>query len=141
MFFGSYSHSVDEKGRLRIPSKLKTGITGSYVITKGLDNCLYVFNKTYFESEFLAEINSIFPYAQSGNKSLRAILSSTYEVEEDNQGRFIIPSGLKEYAGINKNLTSVGVGNRIEIWDAVAWAEYVSATTFSDAVKELNSKS
>lgn len=140
MFFGSYSHALDEKGRIRVPSKLKTGITGAYVITKGIDNCLYIFNKTYFETEFLSKIDSVFPYASSGNKSVRAILSSTFDVEEDTQGRFVIPNSLKEYAKIVKNVVSVGVGNRIEIWDSALWDSYSNETSFEEAVKELNSK-
>lgn len=139
MFFGSYSHALDEKGRIRVPSKLKAGITGAYVITKGIDNCLYIFNKAYFETEFLSKLDSVFPYASSGNKSVRAILSSTFDVEEDTQGRFVIPATLKEFAGINKNVVSVGVGNRIEIWDSENWNSYSNQTSFEDAVKELNS--
>ena len=139
MFFGSYSHALDEKGRIRVPSKLKAGITGAYVITKGIDNCLYIFNKAYFETEFLSKLDSVFPYASSGNKSVRAILSSTFDVEEDTQGRFVIPATLKEFAGIGKNVVSVGVGNRIEIWDSDKWNNYSNQTSFEDAVKELNS--
>lgn len=139
MFFGSYSHALDEKGRIRVPSKLKAGITGAYVITKGIDNCLYIFNKAYFETEFLSKLDSVFPYASSGNKSVRAILSATFDVEEDTQGRFVIPATLKEFAGIGKNVVSVGVGNRIEIWDSDKWNNYSNQTSFEDAVKELNS--
>lgn len=139
MFFGSYSHALDEKGRIRVPSKLKAGITGAYVITKGIDNCLYIFNKSYFETEFLSKLDSVFPYASSGNKSVRAILSATFDVEEDTQGRFVIPATLKEFAGIGKNVVSVGVGNRIEIWDSDKWNNYSNQTSFEDAVKELNS--
>jgi MraZ protein len=139
MFFGSYSHALDEKGRIRVPSKLKAGITGAYVITKGIDNCLYIFNKSYFETEFLSKLDSVFPYASQGNKSVRAILSSTFEIEEDNQGRFVIPASLKEFAGIDKFVVSVGVGNRIEVWDSKKWEDYSEQTSFEDAVKELNS--
>ena len=140
MFFGSYSHALDEKGRIRVPAKLKVGITGAYVITKGLDDCLYIFNKAYFETEFLSKLDSIFPYSTSGNKSVRAILSSTFDVEEDTQGRFVIPATLKEFAGIEKSVVSVGVGNRIEIWDSEKWNSYSNQTSFEDSVKELKSK-
>lgn len=139
MFFGTYAHALDEKGRIRIPSKLKAGITGCYVITKGIDNCLYIFNKTYFETEFLSKLDSVFPYATSGNKSVRAILGSTFDVEEDTQGRFVIPAPLKEFAGIDKNVVSVGVGNRVEIWDSKKWSNYSNQASFEEAVRELNS--
>ena len=88
----------------------------------------------------LSKLDSIFPYSTSGNKSVRAILSSTFDVEEDTQGRFVIPATLKEFAGIEKSVVSVGVGNRIEIWDSEKWNSYSNQTSFEDAVKELNSK-
>lgn len=137
MFFGEYSHALDEKGRIRIPSKLKVGL-GEYVATKGVDNCIYIFSKSYFENEFLDSINRISAYALSGQNAVRAILSSTFEVEEDNQGRFVIPASLREFAGITKNVVSVGVGKRIEIWDEQTWKDYNSQTSFVDAIKELN---
>ncbi len=137
MFFGEYCHALDEKGRIRIPSKLKSGL-GEYVATKGVNNCIYIFNKSYFETEFLDSINKVSAYSLTGQNAVRAILSSTFEVEEDNQGRFIIPASLKEFAGITKNVVSVGVGKRIEIWDEQTWKDYNSKTSFVDAIKELN---
>ena len=137
MFFGEYSHALDEKGRIRIPSKLKVGL-GEYVATKGVNNCIYIFSKTYFETEFLESINRISAYSLTGQNAVRAILSSTFEIEEDNQGRFVLPNSLKEFAGITKSVVSVGVGKRIEIWDEETWKEYNSKTSFLDAIKELN---
>ena len=137
MFFGEYSHALDEKGRIRIPSKLKVGL-GEYVATKGVNNCIYIFSKTYFETEFLESINRISAYSLTGQNAVRAILSSTFEIEEDNQGRFVLPNSLKEFAGITKSVVSVGVGKRIEIWDEETWKEYNSQTSFVDAIKELN---
>ncbi len=137
MFFGEYCHALDEKGRIRIPSKLKSGL-GEYVATKGVNNCIYIFNKSYFETEFLDSINKVSAYSLTGQNAVRAILSSTFEVEEDNQGRFIIPASLKEFAGITKNVVSVGVGKRIEIWDEQTWKDYNTKTSFVDAIKELN---
>ncbi len=137
MFFGEYSHALDEKGRIRIPSKLKAGLN-EYVATKGVNNCIYIFNKSYFETEFLESINRISAYSLTGQNAVRAILSSTFEIEEDNQGRFVLPASLKEFAGITKNVVSVGVGKRIEVWDEETWKEYNSKTSFADAIKELN---
>ncbi len=137
MFFGEYSHALDEKGRIRIPSKLKVGL-GEYVATKGVDNCIYIFSKSYFENEFLESINRISAYSLTGQNAVRAILSSTFEIEEDAQGRFVIPASLREFAGITKNVVSVGVGKRIEIWDEQTWKDYNNQTSFVDAVKELN---
>ena len=137
MFFGEYSHALDEKGRIRIPSKLKTGV-GEYVATKGVNNCIYIFSKSYFENEFLESINNVSAYSLNGQNAVRAILSSTFEIEEDNQGRFTIPASLKEFAKITKNVVSIGVGKRIEIWDEQAWKDYNNKTSFVDAIKELN---
>ena len=137
MFFGEYSHALDEKGRIRIPSKLKVGL-GEYVATKGVDNCIYIFSKSYFENEFLESINKVSAYSLTGQNAVRAILSSTFEIKEDAQGRFVIPDSLREFAGITKNVVSVGVGKRIEIWDEQTWKDYNNQTSFVDAVKELN---
>lgn len=65
-------------------------------------------------------------------------MSSTFEIEEDNQGRFVLPASLKEFAGITKNVVSVGVGKRIEVWNEETWKQYNSKTSFADAIKELN---
>lgn len=124
MFFGEFNHSMDEKGRVRVPSKIKNVLGNQYVITKGTSSCLFVFTKNYFEQEFLSKLNNVPTFNAASQKPIRLLLSSTYEVEEDTQGRFILPASLKEFAQISKNLVFIGVGNRIEIWSEENWKNY-----------------
>ena len=139
MFFGEYKHSLDEKGRLRIPVKLRNNLCNGYVVTKGSNGCLFVFDKKYFSEEFLNKLSNVPTFNADSQKPVRLLLSSTFEVEEDAQGRFILPSNLKEFAGISKNITIVGVGSRIEIWDEAKWTAYTSSESFDDVIKNLNS--
>ena len=124
MFFGEFLHMMDEKSRVRIPSKLKNNLINGYVITKGTNSCLFIFSKEYFEKEFLVKLNNVPTFDINSQKPIRLLLSSTYEVEEDLQGRFILPAGLKEFAGITKNIVFIGVGSRIEMWNEENWNKY-----------------
>ena len=138
MFFGEYKHTRDEKCRMRISAKLKRGLEKDYVITKGTNGCLFVFNKSYFETEFLEKLSSVPTFNTSAQKPIRALLSSTYEVEEDSQGRFVLPNSLKDFANINKNIVLVGAGKRIEIWSEEKWNNYMGDNqNFDDLVKDF----
>ena len=139
MFFGEYHYQLDEKSRLRIPSKLKSE-SKEYVITKGTNNCLFVFNKSYFENEFLSKLASVPTFSVSGQKPIRALLSSSFEVCEDSQGRFLLPSTLKDFANISKNIVFIGVGNRIEIWAEETWNDYNNedGKTFDNIIESLS---
>ena len=138
MFFGEYHYQLDEKSRLRIPSKLKSE-SKEYVVTKGTNNCLFVFEKAYFGNEFLSKLANVPTFSVSGQKPIRALLSSSFEVGEDSQGRFVLPATLKEFAKISKNIVFIGVGNRIEIWAEEAWQEYNSedGKTFDNMIESL----
>lgn len=137
MFYGEYKHTADEKGRLRVPAKLKANLENKYVITKGTDDCLFVFNKSYFENEFLLKLSGVSTFSKKGQKPVRTFLSSSYEVEEDGQGRFMLPPFLKQHLGNVKNVTFIGVGNRIEIWDEDKWNKYSAVDNFDDEMSEL----
>ena len=138
MFFGEYKQLLDEKCRMRISAKLKRGLEKDYVITKGTNGCLFVFNKSYFETEFLEKLSKVPTFNASAQKPVRALLSSTYEVEEDSQGRFVLPTNLKEFAQISKNIVLVGSGHRIEIWSEEKWNDYMGGNlNFDDLVKDF----
>ena len=134
MFFGEFSHQIDEKGRMRIPAKLKTDLKNEFVITKGTNGCLFVFNKTYFENQFLNKLMEVPTFDLEAQKPIRALLSSSFEVMEDAHGRFLLPLALKEFAKINKNVVFVGVGNRIEIWSEENWNVYLMGDSSFDKV-------
>jgi len=138
MFFGQYNYQLDEKNRARVPSKLRLGLSNSYVITKGLNNSLFIYSKDYFESQFLDKLNTVPTFDIEAQRPIRALLSSSFEVEEDKQGRFVIPANLREFAGITKDVVFVGVGHRLELWSAENWAKYQSTDkAFDEVLGEL----
>lgn len=123
MFLGEYKYSCDDKNRLRLPPKFKKCLAEGVVLTKGNDGCIFVVPKNEFESIF-EKVNNLPMFDSRAQKPLRMLFSSAVEVEEDNQGRFLLPLNLKEYAKINKDIVFIGVGNRIELWASEVWQEY-----------------
>lgn len=136
MFFGEYKHSMDEKGRLRMPAKLKQELSSEFVITKGTNACLFVFAKNYFQQEFLTKLSHVPTFSSEGQKPIRLLLSSTHQTEEDGQGRFKLPQNLKEFAKIQKSVVFIGVGNRIEIWAEEVWNAYAGTDLDFDKISE-----
>lgn len=124
MVIGQYAHSLDAKDRFRIPSKLKLGETQEFVLVKGTNGCIFLFSKQYFEEQFLSKLGDIPTFDLDRQKAIRLLLSSTYPVECDSQGRLLMPCALKKYAGIEKEMISVGMINRIEIWQPSRWTKY-----------------
>ena len=129
MFMGEYNHTVDAKGRLIVPSKFREQLGDEFVITKGLDNCLFVYDNSEWAA--LEEKLRALPITNTaGRKFSRFLLGSAATCEVDKQGRILLPSVLREFAGIGKDAVLVGVGSRIEIWNKDKWME---ANTFDDA--------
>jgi MraZ protein len=123
MFIGEYSHTIDNKGRMAIPSKMRKDIGSGAVITRGIDNCLWLFPKKEWQE--LAEKLASLPMTDTNSRAFsRLMLAGAMEVEFDGQGRALIPSYLRGYAGISKNTIIAGLFNRLEIWDADKWNEY-----------------
>lgn len=120
MLIGEYLHTIDEKKRLAIPSKLRRELGAKAVITRGLDNCLFVFPSKEWQK--LAEKLSNLPIGQKDNRGFsRMMLSGASEVDLDGLGRVLIPDYLKNYAQLKKNVVIAGVYNRLEIWDETRW--------------------
>ena len=123
MLIGEYEHSIDTKGRLIMPAKLKEDIGEKFVVTKGLDGCLFVYSQTewkIFEDKLRA-----FPLTNKDARALiRFFLAGAMECEIDKQGRFLIPSNLREFAGLEKEVVVIGVLNKIEIWSKDKWLQY-----------------
>ena len=134
MIFGEYYHQLDEKNRLRLPSKLKSQLGDKYVVLKGSSGCLFVFSQNELETTINEKLKALPLSDIKAQKSVRMLFSSCYEVEEDNQGRFLLPAYLREFANIKKNVVSIGVGNRVEIWDEDAWKRYNSDTADFDNI-------
>ena len=122
MFMGEYNHTVDAKGRLIVPSKFREQLGDEFVVTKGLDSCLYVFeNKEWAALE--EKLHALPLTNASARKITRFMLSGAVLCETDKQGRILIPSNLREYAGIEKDAFLLGMGSRIEIWSSARWDE------------------
>lgn len=123
MFKGEYYHSLDEKGRLIMPSRLRQGLGDKFVATKGLDGCLFVYPIP--EWSVLEEKLENLPFMSGDFRTFnRLFLSGAADCEFDRQGRFSIPQNLREYAKIDKDVAVIGVSNRIEIWSRAGWEEY-----------------
>ena len=139
MLFGEYEHQLDEKNRLRLPAKLKNKLGDKYIITKGTNGCLFVFSQDSINEIINEKLKSVPISDIKAQKSVRMLFSSGYEAEEDNQGRLILPANLREFAGLGKDIVSIGVGNRMEIWDKDRWTEYQkSSQDFDQVLMELS---
>ncbi len=128
MFLGTYRHQIDQKNRIRIPSKFKQGLGNNFVITKGIGGCLFVLpdgGDKLFEK--IAELPT---FDEDVQKSVRILLSSAFEADEDAQGRLLLPKELINFANIKKNIVFVGVGKRVEIWAEEHWEEYNTNSDF-----------
>ena len=122
MFMGEYNHTVDTKGRLIVPSKFREQLGDEFVVTKGLDGCLFVYSKSEWEN--IEEKFRNGPLTtKDARKFARFFFAGAASCEVDKQGRILLPVVLREYAGIEKDVVSVGVFNRVEIWDKDKWQE------------------
>ncbi len=127
MFIGEYNHSIDAKGRLAVPKKFRDDLRAGVVITKGLDNCLWVY--TYEEWKNLATKLANLPISQSSTRAFaRLMLAGAMDTVLDKQGRVVLPDYLREYAGIGKKVVVAGLFDRLEIWNEDKWQEYKEQT-------------
>ena len=123
MLIGEYEHSIDTKGRLIMPAKLKEDIGDSFVITKGLDGCLFAYSKKEWQN--FEEKLRTFPLTNKDARALmRFFLAGAMECEIDKQGRFLIAGNLREFAGLEKEVVVIGVLDKIEIWSKDKWLKY-----------------
>ena len=116
MLIGEFEHSLDAKGRLIMPAKLRETIGDKFVVTKGLDGCLFAFSIEEW-SNFEEKLKSLPLSNRNSREFTRFFLSGATECEIDKQGRFLIPTNLRETASLQKEVVIIGVGTRIEIWD------------------------
>lgn len=123
MLIGEYEHSLDEKGRLIMPSKLKDYIGDKFVITKGLDGCLFVYSQS--EWKLFEDKLRTFPLTNKDARALmRFFLAGAIQAEIDKQGRFLITNKLREFAELEKEIVIIGVLTKIEIWSKEKWLKY-----------------
>ena len=120
MFIGEYEHSVDAKGRVIMPAKLREDIGEKFILTKGLDGCLFAYSQTEW-ANFEEKLKTLPLTNKNARDFVRFFLSGATECEIDKQGRFLIPNNLRSAANLNKEAIIIGVGTRLEIWDKETW--------------------
>lgn len=123
MFIGEYEHSVDVKGRLIMPAKLREEIGDKFVVTKGLDGCLFAYSQKEWTA-FEEKLKTLPLTSKNARDFTRFFLSGAVECEIDKQGRFLISGNLREFAKLEKEVVIIGVNTRIEIWSKEKWQEY-----------------
>ncbi len=123
MFIGEYSHNLDDKGRLAVPKKFRQALSKGAVVTRGLDNCLFLYTRDEWQK--LAEKLSNLPFAQANTRAFaRLMLAGAMDVKVDKQGRIILPEYLRSFAHLKKTIIVAGLYNRLELWDEKEWKAY-----------------
>lgn len=130
MLIGEYEHSLDVKGRLIMPAKLREDMGEKFIITKGLDGCLFGFSQNEW-LRFEEKLKTLPLTNKNARDFVRFFLSGAIECEIDKQGRFLIASNLRDYANMEKDVVIIGVGTRLEIWNRDKWKTYNSNENIS----------
>lgn len=139
MLIGEYEHSLDAKGRLIMPAKLREDIGETFIVTKGLDGCLFAFSKTEW-SNFEAKLRTLPVSNKNARDFTRFFFAGAIECEIDKQGRFLISGNLREFAGLDKDVVIIGMTSRLEIWSKEKWAacdEAISADEIAENMSML----
>ncbi|HEV7957050.1 MAG TPA: division/cell wall cluster transcriptional repressor MraZ [Marisediminicola sp.] len=138
MFLGTYAPRLDEKGRIILPAKFRDELESGIVVTRGQERCLYVFSTKEFE-ELHDKIRQAPVTSKQARDYLRLFLSGANAEVPDKQHRVTIPAQLRAYAGLDRDVTVIGAGNRAEIWDTAAWDTYYAEqeASFADTTEEV----
>lgn len=127
MFIGEYHHALDDKGRVQVPVKFRAELAKGAVVTRGLDNCLFVYTKSEWTK--LADKLATLPISQAKSRAFsRLMLAGAMELDIDRQGRAVLPEYLRTFALLKKKVVVAGLYNRLELWDAAIWARYRAGT-------------
>ena len=121
---GEYRHTIDDKGRLTLPSRIREGLGPAFVATKGLDNCLFLYPAAEWEG-LEAKLRALPQTQKDARAFVRLFFAGASECRPDAQGRVLLPAPLRAYAGLEREGVVVGVGTRVEVWQPEAWARYV----------------
>lgn len=138
MFMGEYKHTIDTKGRVIVPAKFRDALGDVFVVTRGLDQCLFAYPMD--EWRLLEEKLKKLPLTKKDARAFtRFFFSGAVECEVDKQGRINLPAPLRKYAVLEKTCAVIGVSNRVEIWDEEAWTGYVdqSAESFEEIAENM----
>ena len=139
MLLGEFKHNLDSKNRVTLPAKLRTELGEKPVLTRGLDNCLFIYPNRDWQL-FIEKLNKL-PLGQAKARNFkRFILSGADEIVVDDMGRILIPESLKKYSDLKKEIVIIGVGDRIELWSEDVWNKYIeeSEKSSSDIAEGLS---
>jgi len=127
MFIGEYKHNLDNKGRLAVPAKFRAILKSGAVVTRGLDNCLFLYSKKEWTE--LAKKLAGLPISKANTRAFaRLMLAGAMDVDFDNQGRIMLPEYLRKFAKLKKKTVIAGLYDRLEIWDEAIWNKYKMGT-------------
>ncbi len=138
MFLGEFQHTVDDKNRLILPAKFRKLLADGLIVTKGFENCLFVFSKAEW-SGIEEKISSMQLLKKDARQVSRFFFGGASEEVPDKNGRVVIPGHLREYADLRKDVVIVGVSNRLELWSKSNWQKYVAEAekSYEDTAEEL----
>ena len=139
MFKGVFEHQLDDKNRLRIPSRFKKELTGengekTYSFFRGMNRCICVMADDLLD-DTISELSE--EAISESSQASTMFFASIFSAEEDSQGRVVLPASLKKMAGIQKDIVTLGRGNRLEIWSAERYYEYLEAVDYDKELKKL----
>ena len=130
MFIGEYQHTIDSKGRVILPAKFREELGEKFVVTKGLDHCLFVYPNEEW-SNLEKKLRTLPLTSKDARAFIRFFFAGAAECGVDKQGRILIPANLRQHADLNKELAIIGVSTRVEIWDRDAWDAYNNESSLS----------
>ena len=138
MLVGSFNHKLDGKGRTVLPARFRGELGSSIVATIGIDRCIALYPVSRWE-ELILKLKDLSSFKKKTRDFRRVLLSMATELEIDGSGRVLIPSGLREYAGVDQEVTLIGLEDHLEVWDSIRWEEQRSGVLmdFSDLAEDL----
>ncbi|MBO7364761.1 MAG: division/cell wall cluster transcriptional repressor MraZ [Lachnospiraceae bacterium] len=137
MFMGTYTHAMDEKGRLIIPARIREELGEGFILTKNLDHCLGIYPAEGWK-KFVEAVGTLPKISSEAARRLRRFyFGNSLTCEVDKQGRILIPGPLREFAGLSRDITMVGVDDHVEIWDTAVWNKYNAELDVDDLMDEL----
>ncbi len=139
VFIGEYQHAIDNKNRIIVPSKFRDELGDAFILTKGLDGCLYIYTLNEWKN-LEAKLGKLPLTNRDARAFVRFFFSGANEINVDKQGRALVPQNLLEYASITKEIISIGVSSRIEIWSKEKWKEYNESEINMDEIAEKMSE-
>ncbi len=140
MLMGTYNHTVDPKGRLIIPAKFREELGEEFVITRGMDGCLFIYPMEQWK-EFEAKIQKLSMFDKDARKLKRHFIASAQNCEPDKQGRFLIPASLRERAKIEKDVVVAGMTDHVELWSKELFDEYDDEDDIDAIAQKVDQKS